>query len=136
MSKNLIPEIARMLGVELGEEFKVKGYELTYMITDDKGLMATNDSPKTGWPPANALFVALLNGTDEIVKLPWNPKIYDIYWTFKAAHRDVWCITDVHWTNNPNDAAAFKAGWVYRTRVEAEAALPKVAAEFDVKYRL
>lgn len=31
---------------------------------------------------------------------------------------------------------AFKAGWVYRTRVEAEAALPKVAAEFDVKYRL
>ena len=25
MSKNLIPEIARMLGVEIGEEFKVEG---------------------------------------------------------------------------------------------------------------
>lgn len=73
---NLIPQIAEMLGVEIGEEFKIKGYELTYMITDDKGLMATNDSPETGWKPANAanaLFVALLNGTDEIVKLPWKP---------------------------------------------------------------
>lgn len=25
MAKNLIPEIAKMLGVELGEEFKIKG---------------------------------------------------------------------------------------------------------------
>ena len=36
MEKNLIPEIARMLGVELGEEFKVKGYdELIYRLTND-----------------------------------------------------------------------------------------------------
>lgn len=27
MAKNLSPEIAHMLGVELGEEFKIKGYE-------------------------------------------------------------------------------------------------------------
>ena len=27
MAKNLIPEIAKMLGVELGEVFKIKGYE-------------------------------------------------------------------------------------------------------------
>lgn len=27
MAKNLIPEIAKMLGVELGEEFKIKGYD-------------------------------------------------------------------------------------------------------------
>ena len=137
MSKNLIPEIAKMLGLQLGEEFKVKGYdELTYKFASD-GLKLTYDNDiEISDFTAKVAFVALLNGTDEIVKLPWNPKIYDIYWTFKAAHRDVWCITDVHWTNNPNDAAAFKAGWVYRTRVEAEAALPKVAAEFDVKYRL
>lgn len=36
MSKNLIPEIAKLLGVEVGEEFKVKGDdELTYTLTDD-----------------------------------------------------------------------------------------------------
>ena len=137
MAKNLIPEIAKMLGVELGEEFKIKGYDgLTYKFVDyGLQLSSQNDIGITAIP-TNVALKNLLNGNDEIVKLPWNPKIYDIYWTFKAAHRDVWCITDVHWTNNPNDAAAFKAGWVYRTRVEAEAALPKVAAEFDVKYRL
>lgn len=36
MSKNLIPQIAQMLGVELGEEFKIKGYdELTYKFDND-----------------------------------------------------------------------------------------------------
>lgn len=41
MGKNLIPEIAKMLGVEVGEEFKVKGDgELTYIFTDD-GLKVT-----------------------------------------------------------------------------------------------
>lgn len=72
---NLIPQIAEMLGVELGEEFKIEGYgEVTFMITDDKGLMATDNNLKTGWSSANALFVVLLNGIDEIVKLPWKPK--------------------------------------------------------------
>ena len=34
MAKNLIPEIAHMLGVEIGEEFKIKGYdELTLYIS-------------------------------------------------------------------------------------------------------
>lgn len=45
MSKNLIPQIAQMLGVEPGEKFKVKGYnELTCMITNDKGVMARDGS--------------------------------------------------------------------------------------------
>lgn len=88
---NLIPKIAKMLGVELGEEFKVKGYKLTYMITDDKGLMATDDSPETGWTPANTLFAALLNGKDEIVKIPWKPKMYEEYWTFgKLGENGLW----------------------------------------------
>lgn len=44
MSKNLIPEIAEMLGVKIGEEFKVKGdNELTYQVTDD-GLKLTHNS--------------------------------------------------------------------------------------------
>lgn len=32
MAKSLIPEIARMLGVELHEEFKVDIYEYTEMV--------------------------------------------------------------------------------------------------------
>lgn len=140
MSKNLIPEIARMLGVAIGEEFKVKGYELTYMITDDKGLMATNDSPETGWNPANAanaLFVALLNGKYEIVKLPWKPKKKERYWTFNVFFESgKWVTTSFVWGDEVFDNAVFKVGWVYRTREEAEAALPAVAAEMGVQYVL
>ena len=138
MNKNLIPQIAEMLGLQLGEKFKIKGEDelMTYRFSSD-GLKLTYDNNiELSDIAAKVAFVALVTGKDEVVKLSWEPKIYDIYWTFKAAHLDVWCITDARWMNNPKDVAAFKNGWVYRTRVEAEAALPKVAAEFDVKYRL
>lgn len=133
MSKNLIPQIAQMLGVELGEEFKIKGYELTYMITDDKGLMATNDSPETGWTPANTLFVALLNGKDEIVKIPWKPKMYEEYWTFGKLGKQ-WIVGTLIWKELPSEILLLGKGWVYRTRAEAETALPAVAKEMGVEF--
>ena len=137
MAKNLIPEICKMLGVELGEEFKIKGYKLTYMITDDKWLMATDDSPETGWTPANTLFVDLLNGDAEIVKLPWKPKQGEKYWGFLySSLNDAWVLCLYTWGNNPADFAFYKAGWVFHTKEEAEAALPKVAAEMGVEYKI
>lgn len=133
---NLMPEVARMLGVELGEEFKIKGYgEVTYMIADNKGLMATDDDPETEWTPANALFVALLNGEDEIVKLPWKPKERDIFYSFSTTYGK-WVVRSNMWAGAPCDYALLDKGWVYRTRAEAEDALPKVAAEMGVKYEL
>ena len=137
MAKNLIPEICKMLGVEIGEEFKIKGYKLTYMITDDKWLMATDDSPETGWTSANTLFVDLLNGDAEIVKLPWKPKKGEKYWGFWYSQlNDAWLLCLYKWCNNPEDFAFYKAGWVYRTCGEAQAALPAVAKEIGVEYKL
>lgn len=138
MSKNLIPEIAQMLGVELGEDFKININNEIYQI-DKNGMYRKkmNDEGQFDmWEEVPRCFIKLLAGNAKLIKLPWKPKIYDIYWTFKAAHIDVWCITDTHWLNNPNDVAAFKNGWVFRSKEGAEAALPVVAAEFDVKYKL
>ena len=137
MAKNLIPEICKMLGVELGEEFKIKGYRLTYMITDDKWLIATDDSPETGWSPANTLFVDLLNGDAEIVKIPWKPKKGEKYWGFWYSQlNDAWLVSLYTWSNNPDDFAFYKAGWVFRSKKEAKAALPAVAKEIGVRYEL
>ena len=134
MSKNLIPEIARMLGVEIGEKFKIKGYgELTCKITDDKGLMAADDSSETGWTPANALFVTLLNGKDEIVKIPWKPKMYEEYWTFGKLGKQ-WIVGTLIWKELPYEILLLGKGWVYRTRAEAETALPAVAKEMGVEF--
>lgn len=135
MAKNLIPEIARMLGVEIGEEFKVKGYgEVTYMLTNE-GLMATDDDQEKEWTPANVLFVALLTGTEEIVKLPWKPKKGDTYYTFYLLNGK-WVVHLLWYCGSPNEYALLEKGWVYRTKAEAEAALPKVAAEMGVEYEL
>ena len=135
---NLIPEICKMLGVELGEEFKIKGYgELLCTITDDKGLMAADDSSETGWIPANALFAVLLNGKAEIIKLPWKPKKEETFYTFGIhATEDKWVVVSCKWWDNVKNLALYRLGWIYRSQKEAEAALPTVATEMEVSYEL
>lgn len=137
MAKNLIPEIAKMLGVEIGEEFKIKGDdELMVYRFDSDGLKLTHDSgTEIATIYANVAFVGLVNGKDEIVKLPWKPKKGEDYYTFGGSDGS-WRVSQQHWTYHPFDLALFEKGWVYRTRAEAEAALPKVAKEMGVEYEL
>lgn len=139
MSKNLIPKIAHMLGVEIGEAFKVKGdNDLTYRFTNN-GLKLTHDSGiELAKIAANVAFVDLVNGKDEIVKLPWKPKEGQTVYSFYSVGLDgVLKVVDFVWVNDIITFQALaKAGWVYSTREEAEAALPKVAAEMGVQYVL
>lgn len=133
MTKNLIPEIARMLGVAIGEEFKIRGDDRTCFIDLD-GLhldyhVADDED--------NAMLHDLLCGDTEIVKMPWKPKEGEKYWGFwYSSVDDAWLVLLYTWANNPADFALYKAGWVYRTRAEAEAALPAVAAEMGVEYKI
>lgn len=139
MAENLIPKIAHLLGVELGEEFQIKNFDgLTYKFNLD-GLSATPDN-RTCVSAANAL-VALVIGKLEITKLPWKPKKDHVYYSFYVDWKDdgenyMWKVTKYFWTDSFLDFAAFKAGWVFRTREEAKAALPSVAKESGMKYEL
>ena len=137
MAKNLIPKIAKLLGVEVGEEFKVKGDdELTYIFTDDDGLKITFAGDiEISQISINSAFVALVMGEDEIVKLPWKPKKGDAYYTFEI-FRGKWVVRSLWWTGEPCNYALLDKGWVYRTRAEAEDALTKVAAEMEVEYEI
>lgn len=132
---NLIPEIAKMLGVELGEEFKIKGYDgLTYKLTDNGLELTAVDDQKTKWFDHGALN-SLLKGKMEIVKLPWKPKKGDVYFSFELLG-DKWIVRSLWWCSSPNEYALLDKGWVFKTTQEAEAALPKVAAEMGVEYEL
>lgn len=138
MAKNLIPEIARMLGVELNEEFKIKGYDgLTYKFVNyGLKLSFQNDIGITAIP-TNVALVNLLNGNDAIVKLPWKPKKGDVYYTFSfGGLSEEWVVVKQQWDAHPYERALFDKGWVYRSEEEAQAALPKVAAEMGVDYEL
>lgn len=131
---NLIPEICKMLGVELGEEFEVNlnGWNNTYRFNNN-GLYGRTQTEK--WIACPELFCLLTTGNAEIVKLPWKPRKGDVYYSF-ALLGDTWVVRPLWCGDFPNEYALFDKGWVYRTKEEAEAALPKVAAEMGVKYEL
>lgn len=134
MSKNLIPQIAEMLGLQLGEEFKVQGYDdLTYVFASDGLKLIYDNGLEISNLTAKVALVALLTGKDEIIKLPWKPKKGETYWTFGSAQLQ-WHVTSYCWQGNPDDVAMIKAGWAYRTRAEAETALPAVAKEMGVEF--
>jgi hypothetical protein len=135
MAKNLIPEIAQMLGVELNEEFKIKGREgVIYKFIVD-GLIVSDDDAEKVYTTANMPLIGLVRGDNEIVKLPWKPKKGDVYSTFGRLG-DKWVVRSLWWGGFPEEYALFDKGWVYRTEKEAQAALPSVAKELGVEYKL
>lgn len=138
MSKNLIPEIAKMLGVELGEEFKVKGEdETTYIFADDGLKLIYDGGIGILEISSDVAFAALVNGKAEIVKLPWKPKKGDVFWSFyHSISSDKWLVISITWTNAVTDIARFKVGWCYRTEAEAKSALPVVATKLGVDYEI
>lgn len=132
MAKNLMCEICKMLGVEIGEKFKIKGDGHTYSIKLD-GLHSDQYAMEDDY----ATLLDLLCGKAEIVKKPWKPKEEEHYYTFTSTYKYTkWKIGLNCWHTEPQNLAFLKAGWVFRTRQEAEAALPKAAAEMGVEYEI
>lgn len=137
MRKNLIPEIAKMLGVEIGEKFKIKEYgEKIYRFTNSGLQLIYDNGVRNLNTTTNMALSGLLSGDFEIVKLPWKPKEGEDYYTFIYDCYHKWCVWQQRWSNHPFDLALLEKGWVYRSREEAEAVLPKVAAEIGVEYEL
>lgn len=141
MAKNLIPQIAQMLGVALGEEFNVKGAkgaDSTIFWFDLDGLHTETCEM------ADVTLWQLVLGNETIVKLPWKPKEGDEVYTFSfttheynsrfCPHKGVWYVTKWNWAGFPWQIAALDKGWVFRSKQEAEAALPAVAAEMGVEF--
>ena len=138
MAKNFIPEICKMLGVELGEEFEIKGREYIFHFVDNGLIAYRTDGSVLPYENGLAHFLWLINGEEEIVKLPWKPKEGQTVYSFYA--RGISSVLEVKsfiWAGSVvYHQALVKAGWVFRTKGEAEAALPKVAKEMGVEYEL
>lgn len=79
MGKNLIPQIAKILGVELYEEFKIKDRhgelisDKTYKFGKNTLLYCYQDDDIC-YTASRTTLQSLLNGKYEIVKIPWKPK--------------------------------------------------------------
>lgn len=142
MAKNLIPEIAHMLGVEIGEEFQVRDTYNGKRIIEQRlffiglqGAFFKEDkySPICRCPN---ILENLITGELEVVKLPWKPKNGEPFFSLDF-YKNILGISPYPWNNySVSFQARLKAGWVYRTREEAETALPKVAKELGVEYEV
>lgn len=68
---NYMENVAKMLGVELEEEFKLGSSEVKYKFTEN-GLYFC--APDGWWQCSNVMLPRILRGNVEVVKLPWQPK--------------------------------------------------------------
>lgn len=135
MSENLIPKICKLLGVELGEEFKIKGREYIFHFVDNGLVACRTDGSELRRENCLAHFLWLINGEEEIVKLPWKPKKGDTYFSFELLG-DTWIVASSIWGGFPNEYALLDKGWIFRTCAEAGAALPAVAEKVGVEYEI
>ena len=123
MAKNYMADVAKMLGVELGEEFKIDGSNLIYKFFENGLYLRCIE----GWLPAKYQFLDLIKGELEIVRLPWQPKNGDRYYFpgdgFTITSRAIWCDLTLEY-------ALKEAGMIFRTAEECEAALPALRKKY------
>lgn len=117
MAKNYLTDVAKMLGVELEEEFRIKFADgttskTTFKITN-KGMVN-----EVGDYAYYDNFWNLLVGLEEIVKLPWKPKKDEYYYCPFVGGKYV---DKFLWVGATVDCALYALGMCYRTREEAEA---------------
>ena len=123
MAKNYMADVVKMLGVELGEKFKIDGSNLIYKFFENGLYFRCIE----GWLPAEYQFLDLIKGECNIVKLPWQPKTNEAYY---RPSRKFFGVTSEVWTDNPYDYAFKEAGMIFRTAEECEAALPELRKKY------
>ena len=118
---NYWKQIAEMLGVELGEEFDIDGFECNPYKMTEKGLINCNGCPMT-----NAL-LTLLNGKRKVIKKPWMPERGEEYYIVNSNGKTIdWN----RWLDDAIDFSLFKCGWIFRTEAEAMKGRDRVLAEY------
>lgn len=127
MAKNYMQDVANILGVELGEEFNIKDSRVFYKI-GNKGLYYKFNT--TWYPSSNDLFVKLTMGKVEIIKLPWKPKVGDVYYRPRDYHTAFSEAVTDFWRDTVNDFALKEAGMIFKTKEECEAALPELRKKY------
>lgn len=67
--------------------------------------------------------------------MPWRPDYRQMYWTF-GLKDGIWVVVPREWEDYPAEILLADKGWAYRSKEEAEDALPRVAVKLGVDYKL
>jgi hypothetical protein len=119
MGKNLIPIIAKELGVEIGEKFYVSGENFLFKFVHEDLFLFDEDDEE--WYGAdNETLIDLVRGEQEIIKLPFKPTCGERYYTFT----DDWDITWVDCEDTFFDFMCKELNVAYRSAEDAYKARP------------
>ena len=120
MAKNCMAAVAKMLGVELGEEFIIenKDRKETVVLAMD-GFHVIQPNNVVG-PDHGKLLSKVLQGLYELKKKPWEPKEDEHFYRPNIMCKEV---SNETWCGSTLDYALKELNMIYRTREEAEAHL-------------
>lgn len=118
---NYMKDVAKMLGVELGEEFLLEDCDGEFYLHQN-GLYCRHNNLAY-----DATLRGILSGTFSIKRKPWKPKKeQDYYYICEDGS-----IESSFWLNDVSDLSFYKLGNCYRTRQEAEANRDKWIAFYE-----
>lgn len=119
MNKNLMPEVAELLGVKLGESFAIKTEESIFRARiTTSGLHINYNSILQ--PDRNNLLCGLLQGLYTIQRPSWEPKDDEKYWSISFVENLSPYVESYIWNGDDTDFFKLKLGIVYRTQAEAK----------------
>lgn len=120
---NYMTDVAKLLGVEIGEEFEIQypspcDIKTTAVFSANGFNIVHTDSVilQPYWKYAE--LHALLEGTLTIKRKPWKPKYGDYYWAVSANPDDSFCY--LKWEGTISDYSNYKLGNCYKTMSEAK----------------
>ena len=108
MTVNYMEQVAKMLGLELGEVFKVEGHKDIYAFYGGELINLSVGSA------TDMMLAEILKGKETITKLPWKPEKGGEYWRFNCGE-PVYTM----WENDFVDNMSYAVGNCYRTKEEA-----------------
>ncbi len=120
---NYMKGVAKLLGLELREEFRIEKCQGLFRFTED-GLQRVLDSSATWTFAEHSILRELLNGKVTVVKFPWKPAKMETYY--------VPCVSEVcrcdrfTWFDDSNDHFRLRHGLVFRTAAEAKVLTKKM----------
>lgn len=130
MFKNYMPEVAKMLGVGIGEEFNI--------IDSDCGEVSAGTYKFTEKHLENVfreeapfILIRLLWGDYTIEKLPWKPKEDEKYWFVTVGASCAYVVWHAFSYSSEIELYRLKMGNCFRTEEDANAGIEEVLAKLE-----
>lgn len=127
MGKNYMPEVAKILGVEIGEEFEIIINEME-MLTHGPYKITDNAIVDYVGCKTKSLLYGLLTGEYTLQKRPWRPKVGDAFFyvlTNGEIQKYVFEIDNIH------TLMLFSFDNCFPTEEAARAAVPEMLEKFE-----